>query len=382
MNMSTNPAGSKSKVFLREADYSTAGASIQELMSLSGLEFRGKKVLVKPNILLGAFPEKAVTTHPSIVGATVDFLLNAGADVTVGDNPGLSGYGAATAAAIRSGIADASRGHFANISSDCRRVPVKSRFLESTIVSGAVLDADIIINIPKLKTHIFTLYTGAIKNMFGILVGAEKAGIHSKASGPENFSEALIDVFSLRPPDLTIMDAILCMEGNGPNVGSPRTVGLIGMSRDPVAIDATFCRLIGFDPMKVHHVRMAALRNLGRICGDEIEIEGSFPKKIKRFSIPIPRRFDLLGNAGGFIFNRILLSGLSGHARLKLHKKACTKCGICVKHCPAQAMMINAGGYPVIEKEKCIACYCCNELCPKTAWSPSGMMSFMRLWNG
>jgi len=381
MNMSTNPSGSKSKVFLREADYATAASSIKELMSLSGIEFRGKKVLVKPNILLGATPEKAVTTHPSIVSSTVDFLLKAGADVTVGDNPGLSGYGAATAAAIRSGIADASQGHFLNISSDCRRVPVKSRFLESTIISGAVADADIIINIPKLKTHIFTLYTGAIKNMFGMLVGAEKAGIHSKASTPENFSEALVDVFSLRPPDLTIMDAIVCMEGNGPNVGSPRTLGLIGMSVDSVAIDATFCRLIGFDPLKVHHIRMAASRNLGRIRREEIEIDGPFPK-IKRFSIPIPRRFDMLGNAGGFIFNRVLLSGLTGYARLKLRKKACTKCGICVEHCPASAMKTDASGFPFIEKEKCIACYCCNELCPKTAWSPSGVMSFMRLWKG
>jgi uncharacterized protein (DUF362 family)/Pyruvate/2-oxoacid:ferredoxin oxidoreductase delta subunit len=354
---------------------------VAEFLASSGVDFSGKKVLVKPNILMGKPPEKAVTTHPAVVSAVVDFLLEHGAKVTVGDNPGVSGYGASIAAARKSGIFDASRGCFANISAEFRHVPVKSGGLGTLNVSAAVLDADLIVNVPKLKTHGLTTYTGAVKNMFGILVGGDKARAHASAPTPLKFAEALVDILSVRPPELNVMDAVLAMDGDGPGAGHAREVGLLGFSTDPVALDAVFLRLAGIDPEKIHHVRIAAERGFGKIANRDIEVIGR-ADPIKNFKIPGSRKLEFLEGPSVRLVNRVFFPNISGHARLSLIRKLCTKCLICTKGCPSSAMGEDKNGYPEIRKDKCIACYCCHELCPESAWKMSGMMRLMRMRTG
>jgi len=368
---------SNSVVYIRECPrYEDAAAVVHELLCRSGIRFAGKKVLVKPNILSGKPPETATTTHPAIVEAVVDFLIGAGAEVSVGDNPGMSGYGSSIGAAKYSGILDASRGRYINISLQSRGVPVRSRFFDMLNCSSAVLDADLVVNLPKLKTHTLTVFTGAVKNMFGILVGGEKARTHALAGTPENFGEALVDIFSVRPPELSIMDAVLGMDGNGPNAGRPRHVGLIGMSGDAVALDATFARVVGIDPFRIPHLRHASERGCGRMASEEIDVDGTIPH-IRRFAIPLSRRVKFLGDFSISAIHRLVFPFLTEGAKLKLVRKTCTRCGACVRGCPTGAMRTDADGYPCIDKPKCITCYCCHELCVETAWKMTGLMNII-----
>jgi uncharacterized protein (DUF362 family)/ferredoxin len=366
----------RSTVYLRKCGYDGAAPVVNELMAASGIAFGGKKVLVKPNILSAEPPERAVTTHPAIVGAVVDFLLDAGASVTVGDNPGIGGYGAAAEAAGKSGIIGASRGRYENIVLKSRGVPVKSKYLDTLQVSEAVLDAEIIVNLPKLKTHGLTTYTGAVKNMFGMLVGAEKSRVHGLGRSAESFAEALVDVFSVRPPDLSIMDGITGMDGDGPHAGRPREVGILGMSRDAAALDAVMIRLIGLEPAKIHHVRIASEQGFGAMNAQDIAIDGEPPPAVK-FRVPKSRMIEMFGDAGLRVAHGLIFGSLADYARLKLDRKKCTKCSVCITGCPTEAMRTGGDEFPFIDKEKCIACYCCHELCPESAWKMAGMMRLM-----
>ncbi|MBI5526321.1 MAG: DUF362 domain-containing protein [Deltaproteobacteria bacterium] len=364
-------------VFIRKAGYETAGAVVRELLGRTGLAFRGKKVLVKPNILSGCAPERAVTTHPAVVAATVDFLLDAGADVSVGDNPGIGGYGASLQAAKKAGIFDASRGRFVNIVMESKKVAVKSRFFSSLTVSRALFEADLVVNLPKLKTHSLAVYTGAVKNMFGMLVGAEKARVHAAGGTAAGFGEALADVFAVRPPDASLMDAVVGMEGNGPSGGRPRHLGVLGISTDSVALDAVFLRVIGVEPGRVHHVRIAAERGHGAMDEAAIRVDGALPA-IKPFALPASRRLDFVGDVMAATVHRLAFPGITEYARLRLDAKKCTRCGICAKSCPTGAMKTGGDEYPFIERQTCIACYCCHELCPETAWKMKGLMGYIQ----
>jgi uncharacterized protein (DUF362 family)/Pyruvate/2-oxoacid:ferredoxin oxidoreductase delta subunit len=366
----------RSKVFIRRCGYGGAGPVVAELLALSGIGFAGRKVLCKPNIITGKEPGSAATTHPAIISAVVGHLLSAGADVTVGDNPGVSGYGASNAAAKKTGIQAASMGRWRNISLEFRRVETGGVSPHGFNVSTAVLDTELLINLPKLKTHSLTTYTGAVKNMFGVLVGSDKAMTHASAVTVGRFSSALVDVFSIRPPDLSIMDAVLAMEGNGPTSGTPRAVGLMGMSTDPVALDAVFARLIGLDPRRIDHLRIAADRGFGRLGAGEIEVDGALPE-IKRFTLPLSRRSDTIGWLGTSLVNGLVFPFISRKAGLRLKRDKCTKCGICLRACPTGAMKPGKDGFPEIGKPACISCYCCHELCAEGAWKMSGVMSIV-----
>lgn len=371
--------GMESTVFIRKSSYEDVAPVISGLIDLSGLSFSGKKVLVKPNMLLGKPPEAGATTHPAIVSSVVDYLVKSGAEVVVGDNPGLSGYGASAIAGKKTGIKDASMGRFSNIGTETRRVKTVSVRPREVLVSKAVLDSDIIVNLPKLKTHSLTVFTGAVKNMFGMIVGADKVRTHAVYPTPEKFAEALVEIFAIRPPELSIMDGILGMEGNGPNAGRPRHAGLIGMSVDAVALDSVFCRIIGIAPEKVPHLRIAATRGLGRMWPEGVRVDGEIPK-LKPFRLPMSRMLDSLGDAGATLVQGIFMPLFTGSADLKLIRKKCTKCGVCIKSCPAEALSPDEKKYPLIDKKRCISCYCCHELCTENAWTFTGMRRIMGMF--
>ena len=260
------------------------------------LQWSGKKVLVKPNMLNERSPERGVTTHPSIVRAVTKWLLDAGAEVTVGDNPGAVGRGANERCASGSGIADAALGCYANISQDGVAMEIKSRYTRQLVVSRAVLDADILVSLPKFKTHALTQITGAIKNMFGILVGGEKGRMHAVTGSYRNFAEALVDIYQIRLPDLVIMDAVVGMEGNGPSSGDLRQVGKIIASDDGVAVDAVMATMMGKRPEKIHMLKVAGQRGIGEIDVSKLNVVGELAKVV---SIS----FRLFGNilGGGII---------------------------------------------------------------------------------
>ena len=363
------------RVLILDADYGRMDRALAQV--IEGLDLgdflagaRGKKVWLKPN-LLGLFqPEQHATTHPSLVRELVKVFSAAGAEVLVGDNPGIGGYGLNEKVARRTGILAAADGCYRNAALKPKEIEVRSRFFSRMVVSEEMLSADLLINLPKLKTHSLTIFTGAIKNMFGLLIGGCKGQTHRQAPRIQQFGEALVDLYQIRPPELTIMDGIVAMEGNGPSGGKLRPLGKIIASRNAVAADLAAAALIGAEPKMVHHLRVARERGLGPNSLAEVELVGEL-KPAARFQLPVTiNRFSFLGRWFNDYGYRLLLRPTLG-----LDREKCSQCKICFEHCPTGAMQM--ADYPWIEEPKCIRCFCCHELCPEHAWEFRGLMRRM-----
>jgi uncharacterized protein (DUF362 family) len=348
-----------------------AFSELKEKAGLAGFEskLKGKKVLVKPNMLGLYKPEQAVSTHPALVRTVVRWLRQAGATVSVGDNCGLSGYGLNQRAAKITGIEEASEGAYINIARDVIEKPVESRFFDNLIVSKPILEADLVVNLPKLKTHTLSLLTLGVKNMFGILAGGSKARSHNSAQRVEEFGEALSDIFRIRPPELTIIDGIVGMDGNGPTqMGRIRNFGMLIASENACAADLAVVKMAGIDPKMVHHLNSCAERGLGPKNFSDLEIGGNW-KPIRKFKLP---NTIVASGLIGFFTNRYIHGGIIS-SKLVLNKQKCNSDRLCVGACPSGAMSWKFD-YPEIDYGKCIRCMCCFELCPEGAWNVQGLL--------
>jgi uncharacterized protein (DUF362 family)/NAD-dependent dihydropyrimidine dehydrogenase PreA subunit len=280
--------------------------------------------------------------------------------IVVGDNPGLFSYGANEESFAKTGLMEAAKGYYQNIGDDSQRVDFNAQFMPAVSVSRAVLDADILISLPKFKTHGLTVLTGAIKNSYGILPGAQKAMLHKAAGDPQRFHEVVVDVFRLRVPDLFIVDAVVGMEGNGPASADLRNIGSILASDNAVAVDAVIATMMGCDPGRLHFLQKAKEAGLGNYELGTIEIIGEL-SRLPDFKLP-----PLGGEA--ILRNEAMQSMI--HSRTLLRPQAdpdkCTGCGTCIAHCPMSALsMIN--NTPRVDANMCIACFCCQEMCPEKA---------------
>lgn len=337
----------------------------------------GKRVLIKPNILAPRKPEEGVTTHPSICEKVIEAVLEKGGNPVIGDCPGVSGYGACEKAAEVSGIKEVSGNFFVNFAKEAKRIPIRSRFFSEITVSKICLEVDYIINLPKFKTHALTYLTGAIKNMFGMVVGGDKALTHRNAPSRDEFAEAILDIFSLRPPDLTVMDGIMAMEGNGPSSGKVINLGVILISKDHLAVDAVMGLIADLDPMTLPVVRKGKERKIGNADAEKIPIEGKLTSH-KSFKMPSTYYFSAT-SPFAYLINKYVFPSFTSE-KLILLKHRCNKCSICIKECPSGAMKEGKDGFPRIDKKNCINCYCCMELCPKQAWTLGGIINRLRRW--
>jgi uncharacterized protein (DUF362 family)/NAD-dependent dihydropyrimidine dehydrogenase PreA subunit len=262
---------------------------------------------------------------------------------------------------------EAADGCFVYLGKDAVEVQAKAPWPEKAVVSKSLFDADLVINVPKFKTHMQTKITGGVKNMFGILVGAEKARVHLAASHPEDFARALVGIYQIRIPDLTIMDAIIGMEGNGPSGKDLRQIGKILASRNGASIDGVMASMMGVAPQKIETLRIAQQAGLGEIDPGKMSIQGTW------FSLPhfkMPWTFASQGRIGKAL-NKLLYRPLV-KPRIKIKKDLCTQCGVCIQHCPAQALTMDK--IPRLDAQKCISCYCCYELCSSQAIELTGLM--------
>ena len=354
-------------VLILDAQYARMEGVVEKILDAFPLPWKGKRVVIKPNILGPSPPEKGITTHPSLIRALVQSLKKREAICLVGDNPGLLGYAANERCARVSGILEAADGCFVNFSRETVQVAVRSRFVGKLVISKPILEADLVINVPKFKTHIQTKITGAIKNMFGILVGAEKARVHLSAPRPEDFSEALVDIYQIRIPDLTIMDAVVGMEGNGPSSTDLRAIGKILASPIGVSVDGLMAAMMGVSPTKIDSLGIAFQRGLGEVDPAKMEIQGNW-SSLKKYRMPLT--FVSKGWFGSAV-NKLLYRPLV-KPRLHVREERCNQCGVCVKHCPAQALTMAQ--VPVLDVKKCISCYCCYELCSNQAVELTGLI--------
>jgi uncharacterized protein (DUF362 family)/NAD-dependent dihydropyrimidine dehydrogenase PreA subunit len=351
------------KVLIHPATYENVRAAIDRAFELFPIQATGKKVLIKPNVLRASTAQESIVTNPAVLSAVVEKVETLHpASIVVGDNPGLFSYGANEESFTKTGLRDAARGHYQNIGNDATKLPFNPAFMPSVSVSKAVTDADIVISLPKFKTHGLTVLTGAIKNSYGILPGAQKAMLHKASGGPERFHEIIVEVFRLRVPDLFIVDAVVGMEGNGPASADLRDIGLILASENAVAMDSVIATMMGVEPASLPFLRKAKAAGLGDYDLSTVEIVGEL-KPLRDFKLPPLHGEAILRNEAmqEMIHTRTLL-------RPQADPDRCTGCGTCIEHCPVSALSL-IGQVPQVDPALCIACFCCQEMCPEKAIS-------------
>lgn len=339
---------------------------LRELLApLGGMEAfvrPGERVLLKPNLLSAKPPEAAVTTHPEIIRAVIGLVREAGGIPFVGDSPGI---GSLARVAKASGIMQVVEETGTPLVAFDEAVEVAGSGTFRRIgLARPYLEADRVINLPKLKTHEMMTITCAVKNLFGAVVGPAKAGWHLKAGADrELFARVLVEVHQVRPPDLTIVDAIIGMEGNGPGSGDPRFIGALLAGPDAVAVDMAAADLLGIPPLLRYTERAAAELGLPGADRDQITLVGTPLPDLALKDFRPARITDAQFGLPGWL-KKPLRNHLT--ARPRQNRERCVLCGACVAACPPQAMTI-AGNRLVIDYDACIRCFCCRELCPHDA---------------
>jgi uncharacterized protein (DUF362 family)/Pyruvate/2-oxoacid:ferredoxin oxidoreductase delta subunit len=314
------------------------------------------KVVIKPNLLLPASPEKAVVTHPLIIKAVVEYVVRCGAKVQISDSQAMGTF---ERVLKESGLRDTLKGMdvvFREFKNSVQ-VDIGEPFGRIEIAADA-LGADVLINLPKLKTHVQMLMTLGVKNTFGCIAGLMKPEWHFKTGvNRDMFANLLVRIHKAVRPAVTILDGILAMEGEGPGKsGRPRQLGVIMGSDSAFALDITVCRMIGLEPDKVFTNRAA--REMG-LATDEIDIQGRMPV-IENYVLP---------EITPLVFGPKLL-----HAAMRRHlvqrpvckESTCKLCGECWRYCPAKAISHDSKKIH-FDYDKCIRCYCCIEVCPHAA---------------
>jgi len=340
-------------------------ALIRLLEPLGGMDAfvtPGERVLLKPNMLSAKDPEKAVTTHPAVLRAAIDLVKRAGGIPLVGDSPGIGDF---RKVAARTGLLQVCEETGAALAEFSDAVEVAGTGLFKRLeLARPYLEADRIINLPKLKTHEMMTMTCAVKNLFGAVVGHAKAAWHLKAGADrEQFARMLLEIYLLRKPDLTIVDAVTAMEGNGPGSGDPVDVGLLLAGTNAVAVDVVTAELAGI-PASLLYVERTA-RKLG--------IDGADRTGIKTVGLPLsearvapfrlPPISDVQFGLPPFLKNRLRHYLTTRPCAVP---EKCRLCGICADACPPRAIEIRNGRL-VFDYHRCIRCFCCRELCPDGA---------------
>jgi len=346
--------------------------AVQESLNLlGGIEHHvrpGARVLIKPNLITARQPDEAVTTHPAVVKALVQVVQAAGGLVTIADSPG----GPFSRKRLKevyaaSGMAQVAAETGARLNYDLATVNLPhpgGELLKGVTVIKAVAEAEVVITVPRLKTHTLTGLTGAVKVAFGAVPSPLKTEYHLRLPKVGDFSQALLDICSLVKPRLTVMDAVVGMEGEGPSAGIPRPIGAILASADSLACDVAAAALVGFDPLAVSTTRAAVGLGLtsGRLAS--VELVGD-PLSELRVSSFKPASTWLATNR----ISEFLL-GLYGRVAgpRPVMGSTCNGCRTCLRNCPPRAIAM-VDKRPVVDYGQCIRCFCCQELCPQQAVS-------------
>jgi uncharacterized protein (DUF362 family)/NAD-dependent dihydropyrimidine dehydrogenase PreA subunit len=328
----------------------------------------GERIVLKPNVLIGSDPDKAVTTHPSLLAAVGRLLQDAGVDAYYGDSSAVGSSERNLRRAKLKEAADCLELKLADFDNGKAVVHKEAVLNKHFVIANGVLESDGLVSLSKLKTHGLVRFTGAIKNQFGCIPGILKSEYHVRMPDPYDFSAMLVDLNTLIRPRLYIMDAVVAMEGNGPRGGRPKKLGLMLFSTDPVALDSIACRIIALDPEFVPTLAAGEKAGLGTYHYENIETVG---ESIEPF---IDRDFEAdrtrpLSDKGGFL-KRLLRNRIS--RRPVINRGKCSKCGMCVSICPVDPKAVDwtksdKSRPPTHRYGQCIRCFCCQETCPEGA---------------
>lgn len=324
----------------------------------------GARIFVKANLLLAAEPDRACTTHPEVLIATIKSLQRAGADVSFGDLPG--GFHVGNTQKIHettmmSRVAEATGARLVVLEKyGFKRIEIPdAKFIDHIHVPKYLDETDGVVSVSKLKTHMQTLLTGAVKNLFGLTTTQDRLRAH-KLSRYSDFAEAVVDIFSALPPVLNIIDAVVGMEGTGPSQGTPVRLGFLVGSADAVAADTVAAVATGFHPREIGTIEAARRRGLGAARMGDIELRGDSPDSVKK-KIRRPSTAVLL-------LMPVLAAPFTDLTKVRpvIEPVKCENCKKCAEVCPAQAIHFSEKSGK-IDDGRCMMCFCCHEICPHGA---------------
>jgi len=351
---------------LKLTDYNNCRVAIEKSLELLGgcgkYIKTGDKILIKPNLLCAKSPESAATTHPEIIKQLALIIKDCGGVPLLGDSPG---RGTAVKVFNRLGLTEFIKNNKIEIV-DCftpiiKRKTFQGRELKFTVFKG-IEAADKIWSVAKLKTHGQMLYTGAIKNLFGLIPGGLKPELHFRYPDNLKFAEMIVDIYELINPDFAVIDAVTAMEGNGPGAGTPKNLNCLILSANALAADMCALKIIGYKPGDVPIINAALNRKLGPGNYDDIRIVGA---TIDCF---IDKQFRKIGGASkitkflpGIIPDSVLKTFIL--SRPIVNDNICVKCRKCEDICYGKYVKLERGKIRY-DYENCIRCYCCQEICP------------------
>ncbi len=334
-----------------------------------------KRILLKPNLLAPDPPEKASTTHPSVFYAIARYLLDNGYSPVYGDSPIIGmGHLAARVNGIKKVAEELGIGYVPFKNGIEIDVPEATQMKRFTIAED-VVNTDVLVNIPKLKTHGLARITGALKNLFGVIPGILKPELHVQIPDPVLFARMLVDlniaVEKLVKSSFVVMDAVYAMEGNGPRNGSPVKTGLLIFADNAAAADAVGAVIMGMNPKDIPILREAEALGIGEISPDRMDILGDPLSDFTGYTFELPP--ETLGENGESFLYRFARNSVV--PRPVIDDNKCTRCGICVNVCPVKPKALSQRGkgknreVPEYDYSLCIRCYCCQESCPEGAIS-------------
>ena len=331
-----------------------------------GPDVKGKKVLVKPNILGDNDPSKCVSTHPAVVEAMIKYLQSNGAEVFVGDSPAIH---TARFKADKCGIyhvCETTGAKWVNFNENS----VEKNIDGSNIKIASIVDeVDLIISLPKFKNHELMYFTGALKNTYGLIPGFAKAFQHGIYTDTNSFGKLIVELNKVITPHYFFLDAIMGMEGQGPGVhGTPVDIGVLIGSTNPLALDIMACKIAGYKSETLPVNKIALSEKQWLQSAEEIEYDGPALETIKKEGfkkIPVSTSRNI---AMQFIMGRIRFLRKLERRPVFIYDK-CSGCLKCVKICPVRAIQSSASDSKRIKltDKKCIRCFCCAEVCQDNA---------------
>jgi uncharacterized protein (DUF362 family)/NAD-dependent dihydropyrimidine dehydrogenase PreA subunit len=312
-----------------------------------------QKVILKPNLLSARDPGKAITTHPAVIKAVAKAFLASGKQVLVVE----SGVGKLSEETLRLAYRVCGLQALADEINLELNYDISYQVINGHNILTPVADAEFIVNLCKMKTHGLMYYTGAVKNMLGVVPGKHKAALHSVNPTPKQFANYLLNLNQVVSPQLNIMDGIIGMQGDGPANGFPKHSKLLLMSWDCHALDYVATQVMGLNLKKNFTLQEAMSRQLISREGNEVEVEGlSIEEARTKFVEPNTTRFITK------FMPQPLADWLVPYPIIKAN---CIACGKCVEVCPQNT--ISLPKQALINHANCIKCYCCHECCPADA---------------
>jgi len=338
--------------------------------------FRGKRVAIKPNLVMKTTPETAATTNPTVLEAMIRILKESASDIVIAESPG----GLYTEATLRAnyrsnGITEVAERCSVRLNYNTSSVKMEAKEGKASKlfdIITPIAEADVIVNLAKLKSHSLTNYSGAVKNYFGTVPGVMKFEMHARFPDYNDFGSMLVDLCTMLigvKPTFNVLDGIIAMEGNGPTGGDPRRANCIMSSLDPFSVDVAGAYIIGADGVIM--LEEGKRRGCCPSNADELTLLGD--ESLDDFKIADFKRPDTNRRGGSSLLAKLptMFGGRLNkwlQPRPVINKKICVGCGECDRSCPKHTieMRKNKKGkkQAYIIDENCIKCYCCQELCP------------------